>query len=321
MRLERFSSRDVPPPLRKTYMQEVYGGVAKIDILPLSEDTPLQGESTLLGLPGVTVARTVVGPCKAGRTKRQTTDGDDDIVLCVALEGELTWSWQRERQVGSGQAYLGSNDIPGFRIFQQSATILDIVVPRKLLAASVMDAATPRPFHATPEVRLLAGYVQALIQEADELPDEAAPMAASHIRDLAALTLGASRDAAEIARGRGVRAARLKAIKADIEANLLVPGLSPGWVMARHGISERYLRALFADEETSFTDFVLEKRLAYVFRRLTGPHCADLLIAAIAYEAGFNDLSWFNRAFRRRFGMTPSEAREAALTRLFKNDR
>jgi AraC-like DNA-binding protein len=32
-------------------------------------------------------------------------------------------------------------------------------------------------------------------------------------------------------------------------------------------------------------------------------------IAALAYEAGFGDLSYFNRAFRRRFGMTPGEAR------------
>lgn len=272
----------------------------------------------MLGLPGLTVARTVVGPCKSGRTKRQTADGDDDVIICIALSGELTWSWRHERQVGCGQAYLGSNDIPGFRIFQQPATILDIVIPRKLLAPVVTDAATPRAFPAMPEVRLLAAYVQTLIQEADDLSDEAAALSASHVRDLAALALGTSRGAGEIAKGRGIRTARLKAVKADIDANLLYPGLSPGWVMSRHGISERYLRALFADEETSFTDFVLEKRLTYVFRRLTGPHCADLLIAPIAYEAGFNDLSWFNRAFRRRFGMTPSEAREAACKRLIK---
>jgi AraC-like DNA-binding protein len=36
-------------------------------------------------------------------------------------------------------------------------------------------------------------------------------------------------------------------------------------------------------------------------------------ISEIAAEAGFTDLSHFSRAFRRRFGMTPSDAREAAM--------
>jgi AraC-like DNA-binding protein len=29
-------------------------------------------------------------------------------------------------------------------------------------------------------------------------------------------------------------------------------------------------------------------------------------------EVGFGDLSYFNRSFRRRFGMTPSDARQHA---------
>jgi AraC-like DNA-binding protein len=32
-------------------------------------------------------------------------------------------------------------------------------------------------------------------------------------------------------------------------------------------------------------------------------------ISEIAFECGFNDLSYFNRCFRRRFGLTPSAAR------------
>jgi AraC family transcriptional activator of tynA and feaB len=35
-------------------------------------------------------------------------------------------------------------------------------------------------------------------------------------------------------------------------------------------------------------------------------------ISEIAYAWGFNDLSHFNRAFRQRFDMTPSEWRESA---------
>jgi AraC-like DNA-binding protein len=35
---------------------------------------------------------------------------------------------------------------------------------------------------------------------------------------------------------------------------------------------------------------------------------------AIAFDVGFGDLSTFNHAFRRRFGMTPSELRQNTAT-------
>jgi AraC-like DNA-binding protein len=44
---------------------------------------------------------------------------------------------------------------------------------------------------------------------------------------------------------------------------------------------------------------------------LTDPRHADLTIGAIAYTAGFGDLSTFNREFRRHFGATPSDVRAA----------
>jgi AraC-like DNA-binding protein len=46
---------------------------------------------------------------------------------------------------------------------------------------------------------------------------------------------------------------------------------------------------------------------------LTSPRCAELPIGTIAYEAGFGDLSNFNHAFRRAYGMKPSDVRSTAL--------
>ena len=42
---------------------------------------------------------------------------------------------------------------------------------------------------------------------------------------------------------------------------------------------------------------------------LSDPRLAERTISAIAYDAGFGDLSHFNRAFHRRYGETPSDVR------------
>jgi AraC-like DNA-binding protein len=42
---------------------------------------------------------------------------------------------------------------------------------------------------------------------------------------------------------------------------------------------------------------------------LTSPRFASAAVAAIAYDSGFGDLSYFNRAFHGRYGMSPSDIR------------
>jgi AraC-like DNA-binding protein len=69
---------------------------------------------------------------------------------------------------------------------------------------------------------------------------------------------------------------------------------------------------LFEGEGTTLSRFVLGKRLARVHAMLAEPRYAEWTIGAIAYQAGFGDLSTFNREFRRRYGATPSEVRATA---------
>ena len=54
---------------------------------------------------------------------------------------------------------------------------------------------------------------------------------------------------------------------------------------------------------------VLEQRLVRAARLLRDPRHLARKVSDIAYLAGFNDMSYFHRAFRRRFGMTPSDMR------------
>jgi len=108
-----------------------------------------------------------------------------------------------------------------------------------------------------------------------------------------------------------VRAARLAAIKADIERHITDGSLSVAALAARHHISERYLHKLFEDEELTYSRFVLDRRLALAYRKLRQPRSGGRTISSIAHDAGFGDLSYFNRTFRRRYGITPSDARRS----------
>jgi AraC-like DNA-binding protein len=81
---------------------------------------------------------------------------------------------------------------------------------------------------------------------------------------------------------------------------------------ARHCVTPRYVQTLFEGEGTTFSQFLRGERLARVHRMLRDPRHAGHSISGIAYDAGFGDLSHFNRAFRRRYGATPSEMRAAS---------
>ena len=127
-----------------------------------------------------------------------------------------------------------------------------------------------------------------------------------------ALGVGAMRDAAEVAHGRGLRAARLQEIKHDIDRHLDQPDLSVAALAFRHGCTPRFIQRLFEAEGTTFTEYVLTRRLARAHRLLSDPRRAGDKISTIAFDAGFSDLSYFNRAFRERYGDTPSSVRAAA---------
>jgi AraC-like DNA-binding protein len=134
----------------------------------------------------------------------------------------------------------------------------------------------------------------------------------THVYDLVALALGATRDTTAQARTGGVRAARLNAIKDYIAEHLGRSDLSVGIVAARQGVTPRYVQLLFENEGTTFSAYVLGQRLARAQRMLSDPRHASWSITTVAYEAGFGDLSYFDRAFRSRYGARPSDFRDAA---------
>jgi AraC-like DNA-binding protein len=74
-------------------------------------------------------------------------------------------------------------------------------------------------------------------------------------------------------------------------------------------VTPRYIHKLFEHDGTTLSQYVLGQRLSRVHRLLTDSRNRDQTIGALAFSAGFGDLSTFNHAFRRHFGATPSDVR------------
>ena len=105
------------------------------------------------------------------------------------------------------------------------------------------------------------------------------------------------------------RVVRMSVIRAYIQTRIGDPALCLADVAAHAQISTSYVRKLFAAEGAKFSAHVLETRLEMVARALTDPATRGAPVSAIASACGFNDVSYFNRAFRKRYGCTPSDWR------------
>jgi AraC-like DNA-binding protein len=79
-------------------------------------------------------------------------------------------------------------------------------------------------------------------------------------------------------------------------------------------ISARYLQSLLETSGSSFTEHVTELRLQRAFALLTEAGDGPRRISDIALQAGFSDISHFNRLFRARFGDTPGAVRAQGRT-------
>jgi AraC-like DNA-binding protein len=309
----RFSTADLPDHERVPVWREVFGRqVVKVEMEPLG-DGPFRSEADIRVLPDLTISAIKISANKVHRTPQLVADGSDDFIFALMTEGHAQASQnRREASFGPGEAILWSNAKTGTCSYGMPIEFFALTIPRETLRTIVADpdrvamSKVPRECGVTD---LLARYLKLLMAEVEHVPTALRAISAAHVRDLVSLAVGATPDAAATARERGVKVARLRALKADIIANITDRALSIDTLAVRHGISPRYIRALFRSENTCLTDFMLEQRLAYAHRRLQAPRFRDWTISGIAYESGFGDLSYFNHRFRRRYGATPSDVR------------
>jgi AraC-like DNA-binding protein len=316
-RVFRFSADAFPQRKRAAMFREyVRNRIVKLDSCPLGENGYLDGIG--MTLPDLGVVAVSLTPTRCARTRETIRDGNDNIRLVIlqrSVSSAPAAHLGRELTVEPGSAVVLSNcDLNSITFTASRSRMIALNLTRKTLRPLLRDfdavLAHTIPKQIAP-LTLLARYVEALVAEPAPPTLEFGQLAVAHIYDLAALAMGATRDAAEIANNRGLPAARLREIKSDITANLSRNDLSVVEIALRQRVTPRYVQLLFENEGTTFTEFVRNARLNRAHRILMDPRLADRSISAIAFDTGFSDLSYFNRVFRRRFGETPSDLRTA----------
>ncbi|WKA28202.1 AraC family transcriptional regulator [Bradyrhizobium roseum] len=243
-------------------------------------------------------------------------DGSDDLILCLNQGGSVTTFTQsgRDATIRPGSMLLATNTMGGRLRSPANNPSSSLFIPRRRLGALVanVDDLLVRPVDAEfAPVRFLGRYLQLLFAP-DDLGDEPALLAhiGTTMTDLIALAFGTGRDARELARMRGLRAARAHEILRRIAAGFSRPSFRPAEVAHAMGLSSRYVNELMQESGVSFAERVMELRLQKARALLTGPPQAVMRVGDIAYACGFNEVSYFNRCFRRRFGVSPTRISE-----------
>jgi AraC-like DNA-binding protein len=314
-RLLRFRSDDLPAHQRLAGWSEVLSRMLlKVDIESLSPQ-PFHVDASLRALPGIRFGMGVFGPSMSRRTREMAAADSDDFYLIINTEGPLSiLQPNTDIALGEGDAC--------FMSCAQEAGILRPAIGRLIFARferaplvahvpDIEDFAGHIVRSGNEALQLLMTYLRDLDDRQKLLTAELRGMVIAHIYDLLALVLNSSRGGVNVARS-GAVVAQLHAVKKYVAENLARPDLSIAQASAANLLSSRHVQRLFRAEQTTFSEFLLLKRLQTVHAVLTDPKQRQRGVGDIALASGFGDVSSFNRAFRRHYGISPSAVRRSA---------
>lgn len=242
---------------------------------------------------------------------------NDELVITTSPNSALNGAMgSRGLEIAAGDITIGDPSIKGAYITQAvCGSFRTALVPRKALVRAcpnAEDLIARSIAGAKPIASMYLRYYDLALAHAADLQPAELDAVSQHLFDLAVLMIGGRGTVAEEARSRGLAAARFETLKSNILAQLDSPALSLTSLSAAHRISSRTIQLMFEQAGETYTGFVLEHRLLRAERLLRNPNLRTRKIIEIAHLAGFQDVSYFHRAFRRRFGRTPDDTRKLA---------
>ncbi len=271
----RFSTAGMPEAARAQAVRDLHvrertilsSKLEPIEPLEPLAGCPLHVDLTKRTLPGLAVVSgALTGLRHAIRPSGAAANGADDLLIGINVSGcSMVRQRDRELALRDGDAFFATRDVSGFCITRPTPVrFIGCRVPRAAVAPLVgrLDDTPIRLIpHRTEALTLLISYASAIADAMPLATPELQRLAVTHMHDLIAATIGATRDGQAIAEGRGIAAARLRAITTDISVHLGDGDLSVAEIARRHRVTSRYIHKLFESEGLTFSAFVLGQRL------------------------------------------------------------
>ena len=176
--------------------------------------------------------------------------------------------------------------------------------------APLLDAAAGTPL-TTPEGKLLADYMSLLAANLPDLPPDDGPRLVAAVEAMLGACLAPSADRLTAAQ-KPIASTLRERVRRVVRQHLHSPALGPTKLCREAAMSRSQLYRLL-EGEGGVAHYIQRRRLSESFTLLCD--ASNLLpVAKIAELLCFADASSFSRAFRREFGMTPSDVRAASLS-------
>lgn len=193
---------------------------------------------------------------------------------------------------------------------------VSLIVPREAIDKSTggrsIHGTVLKAEHAV--TRLLAGFLVSLADVASEIEGEEALGVESGAVNLLAEILAKKSDATLFNEDSLLSRVLRSQVLSYINANLTSPSLGIDAIITRFRVSRAHLYRIF-EADGGIATVIRNKRLDVAYRALTqGAGRGGSSITRLAHELAFSGSNHFLRAFRARFGVTPSEARELAFS-------
>ena len=319
----RISSQDLPTRGFSDALHEVMGR----DVMGFDLRTPggdsldtfrFDGQYSILG-EGAAYSHLVHTPLHYQRTAALLRDGMDDITLTAshnALGGAIVGVDGSETAVPSGAVLLVAKTRAHEVAIPWASTTHTLQIPRAVLAPLLpgLEEAPLRiltPGTPGADSAALALAYTALLSGQDGLTGAPLASAVAHVHELIAAAID-TRRASDLSPDRLTQqqVPRLALILHDIRARSGQPDLSLDTIARLHHLTPRQMQRLFARQGTTFSGLLAQARMERAHAMLTSPLYHQRRVLEIALDSGFDDISAFSRAFRRHYGMTPSDARE-----------
>lgn len=241
--------------------------------------------------------------------------GGDSLKILVQRRGQTQFTQGEATYALPPGGWLLCPRDQAYAVINQTAVDQVLVeAPLDLVARRAIGRLSAPLVHAEPHgaARVLGTLLSTLADEIDDLDDASSARFADTVADLiAALALSeVRRHAADILPADLLR----ERAQLFIKAHLTDPDLNVRAVAKALNCSERYVYKAFETQEITPDRYIWDARLSRCGEVLADPVWAGCSISEVAYRHGFASSAHFSRAFRTRFGVSPSEARRAALT-------